>query len=191
MAGLLKKLFGKKKEKSVEHLGPEPGPYFQVDLPSLPQYLCSDDSCPCPGTERLIPGNTGFMFISEELVQLRADTLTSDAFRRKTENLAKAQGVALVYLGAGVHQPLFMCELAAKQRGLDLTVAAADAAYLFQHGWCPLRPTPRQEPNPSPKPVNMVNQIPPQASSFRCARGHTKLNFGCPECKRAAFPNEP
>jgi hypothetical protein len=138
------KLFGKHLTVSCSHVGPEPVKYFQVNIPSSPKYLCSDKACPCPGTERLVPGKTGFVYISQELVQLRQDTLTYKEFMEKVNRDAQKRGV-MVFLSQGVYEPLFMCKEAAMQRGLDLTVAAADAAYMFKHGWSPLRPTPRKQ----------------------------------------------
>jgi hypothetical protein len=141
---LWQKLLRRHAAESI-HVGPEPVKYFEVAIPKSPQYLCSDRSCPCPGTEQLVPGKTGFVYISEETVQLRANApLTHKAFMKAQEDSAKARGVAMVFFAQGTYEPLFMCEQAARQRGLDLTVAAADAAYLFKHGWCPLRPTPKQ-----------------------------------------------
>jgi len=135
---LWKKIFKK------HHIGVEPAKYFEVKIPSSPRFLCSDKACPCPGKEQLIPGKTGFLFISKELVQLRATALTYREFMSKANRNAQGRGIT-VFLEQGVYEPLFMCEQAARKRGLDFAVAAADAAYVFKHGWCPLRPTPKQK----------------------------------------------
>jgi hypothetical protein len=140
----LKKLSGKFSRDSWPHVGPEPVKYFQVKIPLLSQYLCSDDSCPCLGKEWLVPGKTGFVYISDAVVQMRADSLTYKQFIRRANKSPEARGIT-VFFSSGVAQPLFMCEQAAKQRGLDLAVAAKDAEYMFKYGWCPLRPTPRQK----------------------------------------------
>lgn len=143
---IFKKLFG----RSSRHVGPEPIPYFQVPVPKSPRYLCSDNSCPCPGTERLVPGKTGFLCITDEIVESHSDALTDKEFIKKMRarlNIkADAHGVRAMANLQGIGIPLFMCEDGARQRGLDLRVAAADAEYVSMTGWCPLRPTPKALP---------------------------------------------
>lgn len=103
--------------------------------------LCSDDNCPCgfPGAQ--IPRGTGYLFISQEVVDFRSDCPTEAEAQAKIQRMAAQLG-AMIVAGSGVFAPILMCEQGARKRGLDLEVAAADAKPWWNTGQVPLRPTP-------------------------------------------------
>lgn len=115
--------------------------YFECTRPSG-DGKCSDNSCPCgfPGTT--IPRGTGYFYISEDLVKMRRDALTLEEIHAKAARMMQQAGGALSAVTSGVLMPILMCEVAAKKRGVDLVVAAADAKYYWETGLAPLRPTP-------------------------------------------------
>jgi hypothetical protein len=63
------------------------------------------------------------------------------------ERAMERLNVGVLFVDSGVAEPLFLCEQGAKLRGLDLTIAASDAVYMFKNGWCPLRRSPRSGTN--------------------------------------------
>jgi hypothetical protein len=110
-------------------------------------FLCSDDLCPCPGMTSLIPGETGYLYVSQELIGMRRDCLTSGEADRKYERLLNARGSQdglAVFIDSNVFYPIFMCREAATRRGLDLAIAAADAKHWVATGLVPLRATPKR-----------------------------------------------
>ena len=74
----------------------------------------------------------------------RKDFLSDDELRANVRNLTDTQRRALerAMAAAGSAYPILMCEQGAKARGLNLEVAAADAARWWETGRVPLRPTP-------------------------------------------------
>ncbi len=115
--------------------------YMELPVPSGIGY-CSDDSCPCgyPGAE--IPRGQGYVYISKEVVDFRKNALTVEAAMGKA--LMEANEMeAIVVSTSGVYAPIVMCERAARRRGIDLKIAAADAQYWWKTGLVPLRPTPK------------------------------------------------
>jgi hypothetical protein len=60
----------------TESYEPALGDYFEVPITPQDCFLCSDLLCPCPGSERLVPGETGFIYISPEVVEMRQDALS-------------------------------------------------------------------------------------------------------------------
>lgn len=110
---------------------------FQVGAPGnkLPRLLCSDNSCPCPGTETLKPGKTGFLYISEDVVASRKNAITSkDLHDHSKTEIANAT------------VPVLVCKIGAERRQLDLEVAAQDAVLWYEKGVAPLRKTPLVRP---------------------------------------------
>ena len=112
--------------------------YFEASVPEGDGY-CSDMECPCPDT--VIPRGSGYMYISNEIVE----------FRKKYPKLADAKKAVEDYLNknfpgvpivASVPVSILVCELGARRRNLDLEVAAADAEYWWETGLVPLRVTP-------------------------------------------------
>ncbi len=118
--------------------------YFEVRRPNG-DGLCSDKKCPCP--EDHIPRGSGYLYISDELVEKRRDALRQkdalEKLERERQNLEKQLGSA-VFMSSGSANPILMCEKGARLRGLDIDIAAADAAYWWETGLVPLRATPLQ-----------------------------------------------
>lgn len=121
--------------------------YFEVPRPSG-DGLCSDKSCPCP--ETVIPRGSGYLYISQELINFRKDCLTYAQLQRKLDAMAKVDSLNdsspdgfIRFLPAGTSSPIMMCKQGAILRDLDLNVAASDAAYWWKTGLVPLRVTPK------------------------------------------------
>jgi len=120
--------------------------YFEVPRPPG-NGLCSDKSCPC--SETVIPRGSGYLYISQELVDFRRDCLTYAQLQKKLENMAQSDPLkdysadGLVrFLPVGTTSPIMMCKQGAILRGLDLDVAGADARHWWKTGLVPLRVTP-------------------------------------------------
>ncbi len=101
--------------------------------------LCSDNDCPCGDPGATIPRGSGYMYISKAVVDFRRDARTPREVEEKVALMR--QGMA-VFFDQNIITPTLMCELGAKNRGLDLYVAAADAKYWWETGLVPLRETP-------------------------------------------------
>jgi hypothetical protein len=128
--------------------------YFEVPVTAADKFLgflCSDNECPCPGTEPLVPSETGFLFISSGVVEMRKDARSQAEIEVKLERIRKnleknldgANSKSLIIWGAGTTRPIFLCRQGAERRGLDLATAAQDAKMWLETGRCPLRPTPK------------------------------------------------
>jgi hypothetical protein len=113
-----------------------------MDKDERMRVLCYDDECPCPGKELLEPGLTGFLYISQDVVKMRRDSPTAVDIGMKLERMRRPLDARLV-LGEGVINPVVLCRVGAGRRGLDLTLAAADAKKWAEYGLIPLRVTPR------------------------------------------------
>ncbi len=88
-----------------------------------------------------MPGTSGYLFISEDVVEMRKDCITWKECLAKVKRLREKLN-AMVMIDAGVVAPVFMCIEGARLKNLDLQVAASDAANWAKTGLCPLRPTP-------------------------------------------------
>ena len=104
--------------------------------------LCDDRNCPCPGDIPLQPGKTAYVFISDNLLEMRRDAITYLDLHRKLDALTSRLSLDCSYFGAGTVDALVLCERGARLRNLDLKVALEDAALCFQEGFMPLRATP-------------------------------------------------
>lgn len=126
--------------------------YFEVPRPPG-DGLCSDNECPCgwPGAE--IPRGTGYLYISQEVVDFRRDARSVEDVQRKVRRMQQ-QLDSIIILGQGVASPTLVCEEGAELRGLDLEVAAADAKYWWETGLAPLRATPLSKKKPTPGPTD-------------------------------------
>ncbi len=115
--------------------------YMQVSGNNRNPGVCSDDSCPCgyPGAE--IPRGEGYVYISKEVVEFRADCLTEAEAHLKIQRMSALMNTTIVAT-SGVFAPVLICEQGARKRGIDLEVAAADARHWWETGQVPLRPTP-------------------------------------------------
>jgi hypothetical protein len=103
--------------------------------------ICSDNDCPCGYPGATIPRGSGYIYISQEVVDFRRDAPSMREAERKIANLRQDLGGTVVF-GQGIFAPILMCEQGARKRGLDLQVAAADARYWWETGLVPLRATP-------------------------------------------------
>ncbi len=103
--------------------------------------ICSDLNCPCgvPGVK--IPRGTGYIYISQAVVDFRQDARSAAEAAKKIARL-KAQPNGLLLFDQNVVAPTLICEQGARKRGLDLAVASADAKYWWETGLVPLRETP-------------------------------------------------
>ena len=121
--------------------------YFEVPVTSGDRFLCSDNECPCPGTEALVPGKTGFLFISSAVVEMRKDARSQTEIEAKMERIRKnlhgANSKSVILWGGGTTRPIFVCRQGAERLGLDFSTAAQDAKMWVETGRCPLRPTPK------------------------------------------------
>ena len=120
--------------------------YFEVKQPNG-DGLCSDNSCPCGYPGAFIPRGEGYLFISQEVMNMRKDALTQKDLENKIalarRNFEVKFGTKSVFLfSSGVTTPTLMCEQGAKKRTLDLEIASKDAAYWWEMGLVPLRATP-------------------------------------------------
>ena len=116
--------------------------YFEVACPAEDGF-CGDRSCPCPPPGTKIPRGTGYLYISQEVVDFRRDARSAQEAQEKMNRTRKELDVAVVIAEPGVIQPILMCEQGAKLRGLDLNAAAADAKFWWETGLVPLRATPQ------------------------------------------------
>jgi TM2 domain-containing membrane protein YozV len=103
--------------------------------------ICSDNLCPCGYPGATIPRGTGYMYISKEVVDFRQNARTVYEASLKIDAMRQSLG-GLVIFDQGMFSSTLMCEQGARNRGLDLEVAAADAKHWWETGLCPLRPTP-------------------------------------------------
>lgn len=115
--------------------------YFESDIPSSGDGLCSDNNCPCP--EVKIPREEGYLYITQELVDQRRQhpTLISAklAMQQAHKNIQAQFGPTTVSYRLG---PILVCERGAKLRKLDLRIAQEDALRWWLTGEVPLRATP-------------------------------------------------
>jgi hypothetical protein len=109
---------------------------------------CSDNECPCPSPGTPISRGQGFLYIPPRVVEMRRDARTLDALYTKMKRAAGRDELvgdfrsATVVPRQGLYHPILMCRQGAERRGIDLEVAAKDAAYWWKTGLVPLRPTP-------------------------------------------------
>jgi hypothetical protein len=124
---------------------PPPAGYFEVPLPDG-DGICSDEGCVCGGA--VVPRGTGYLYVDRETVDFRNNASTVEQARAKEERVRSQMGdmdeAAAVMHGRTT--ALLICEQSARQRGIDLEVAAADAAHWWETGQSPLRATPEAKP---------------------------------------------
>lgn len=131
--------------------------YFELRTP-VGNGRCMDESCPCSGS--MIPRGEGYLCITPECAEFRRATpdvrdlvkkkVMGDWKHLKPEDLGEEMdGLMRSIYRPGVGIPILMCELAAKRKGLDLEVAAADAHHWWRTEQVPLRPTPLAKEAPS------------------------------------------
>jgi len=116
--------------------------YMEVPEPGR-SAVCSDDKCPCP--EVPIARGEGYMYVSEELAELRRRCPSLGEIKAWREQLGEN-----VMFGGGTLSPVLTCEQGARLRNLDMTVAAQDAQWWWKTGQVPCRPTPTRDSEASP-----------------------------------------
>jgi len=115
--------------------------YFEVPK-EVSVFRCSDNQCPCPGTEGLVLGENGYLYISQEVVDMRKDALTMAELNKKQQKMLDATDASMMFFDQGTVYPIVMCEEAVRLRGLDAKTAADDAGHWAKTGLVPLRVTP-------------------------------------------------
>lgn len=126
-------------EKSEQARSGHPIPgmvYMEVPKPPWGGAVCSDDNCPCP--EVPIPEGEGYMYVSGDVARLRRQYPSLEEIKAW-----RSQFGAGVLFGGGTVAPILTCGEGARLRGLNLAVAAQDAAYWWKTGTVPCRATPR------------------------------------------------
>lgn len=104
---------------------------------------CSDNDCPCGFPGESIPPGAGYLWITDTFVDFRKDCPSLSQAAAKLERMEKELGAVIVQSRAGGFNPVLICERGAKARGLDLSIARADAKEWWATGKVPLRPTPQ------------------------------------------------
>jgi len=113
---------------------------FETSGKNIQNIICSDNDCPCSDQKVLVLGKTAYLYISPEVVKFRADCLTMADLRMKVLRVNSPGGELGAIAGA---MPKYLCEMGARRRGLNLSVALADGVAAARTGFAPLRPTPR------------------------------------------------
>jgi ribosomal protein L24E len=103
--------------------------------------ICSDNECPCGYPGATIPRGTGYIYVSQAVVDFRQDARTVAQAENKMA-MMQAMSPGTMMFGQDVVTSTLMCEQGARKRGLDLEVAAADAKHWWETGLVPLRATP-------------------------------------------------
>ncbi len=139
--------------------------YFECSRPSG-AGTCSDDSCPCPGAT--IAHGTGYLYISEEVIEFRKDAITESAAVAKIQDVQRKIR-AVIFNPVLLASPILMCKMGAEKRGIDLAWASRDAQHWWKTGRVPLRPTPMaapvpREPQANRKPGSKV----PRTGTYKC-----------------------
>ncbi len=116
--------------------------YMEVSGNDQDSGLCSDNSCDCGYPGAIIPRGEGYVYISKEVADFRADCLSESVLIEKIQKISKNMG-SYICADSGVFEPILMCEQGAKMRKLNLVVATADAKHWWKTGLVPLRSTPQ------------------------------------------------
>ena len=115
--------------------------YFEVPRPEG-DGVCSDDACSCKRAV-IVRGN-GYLYVSQEAVDFRNDARSVAAAQAKI-NRVRMQMSGMAEAAAVIHgrtTAVLLCEQAARSRGLEIAIAAADARHWWETGTAPLRATP-------------------------------------------------
>lgn len=118
--------------------------YFEVE-PARPGARCQREGCECGAA--VVDVAESYLFVSHDCVQFRLDCPTlkqaqSKVRRMVNEAKLNAAGKYLVIFDDSIPAPLLYCGLAAESHGINLKIAAADAAHWRATGQAPYRPTP-------------------------------------------------
>lgn len=102
---------------------------------------CSDPECSCGNAT--IPKGTGYLHISQKVVDYRQDCPTPrDLIYKLNKRQAELGCFETVELDRSAVFPQLLCKEAAIRHQLNLEVAAEDAANWWNTGEVPLRSTP-------------------------------------------------
>ncbi len=112
--------------------------YFESPRPTG-DVACMHGECTCRGAA--IAHGTGYLYISEDLVEYRRDARSIEAAETKASREVEGTAGAAPSTPGGISAAL-ICESAAISMKLDLHVAAADARHWWETGMAPLRATP-------------------------------------------------
>jgi hypothetical protein len=124
---------------------PPPAGYFEVPLPDG-DGVCADDECMCGGA--VIARGTGYLYVDRETVDFRSNAPSVEQARAK-EGRVRSQMGDMDEAAAVMHgrtTAMLVCEQSARQKGIDLEVAIADAGHWWETGQAPLRATPEAKP---------------------------------------------
>lgn len=116
---------------------------FQVNLPKG-DGRCSDNACPCSAPGTAIAQGSGYLYVSPQCEDFRADARSDEQLRKKVAALEQDPGDVKFMFDTCPHffRAILVCEVGARARGLDLAVAAEDAKIAWSLGRAPLRATP-------------------------------------------------
>jgi len=115
--------------------------YQEEELPKSPGR-CSDNLCPCNDT--ILQRGKGYLFVSEQAAEFRKDARTLKKAEKKIAKMQKSNPSLILdmLMDRSCVNGILICRKAAKLRGINLEVAAADACYYWETGKIPIRPTP-------------------------------------------------
>jgi hypothetical protein len=118
--------------------------YFEID-PARPAARCERGGCLCGGAPVAV--DESFLFISRDCVHFRLDCQTLAKAQAKVKRLAgEAKAAAgrkyLIIFDDTIPAPMLYCRYAAESHGIDMKIAAADAAHWRATSQAPYRPTP-------------------------------------------------
>ena len=152
--GIFDKLFGKDNSKQVKDkkdkcYKDQKDKCYSEDVFELPRPR-GHAACDVHLGES-IPRGSGYLHVSKEVVEFRKDARTMSEARSKEKRqiasmkqMVDSWGGGSFTVDSALFTPYLMCEAAARERGIDLDVAAADAEYWWKTGFVPLRATPRR-----------------------------------------------
>lgn len=107
---------------------------------------CSEPECSCGNA--VIPAGTGYLHISQKVVDFRKDCPTPrDLLYKFNKTQADLGCFETFALDHGAVYPRLLCRQAAIGHQLSLEVAAQDAATWWDTGKVPLRSTPTPRPS--------------------------------------------
>lgn len=122
----------------------DPKNYFEEPCPE-DEGRCSDNGCPCGSSGASIPRGSGYLIVTKEVVQWRADARTRAALRQKMDRMQSQPLQDRMFQSETRFAPraILCCDQSPLVDIYDRQTAAKDAAYWWKHGLIPLRPTPR------------------------------------------------
>jgi hypothetical protein len=151
--------------------------YFEVPKDFVGDATCSDNDCPCGSPGAKIPPGSGYIYVSQDVVEFRRDALTAQEAKQKIALMRQKLNGHILF-EQNVITATLMCEQGARKRGLDLAVAAADAQYWWKTGLVPLRATslagkptyvPRTDPVSAERLSSDFESQPKSSSANGCA----------------------